>query len=105
MFVRIVKMSFEESNIQLFLENFKENKEKIRNFKGCQLLELYQDKNDSTIFFTYSYWETEADLEAYRNSELFKAVWAKTKVLFNNKPEAWSVDKVEFPPCPRRGNY
>jgi hypothetical protein len=95
MFVRIVKMNFKESNVDLFLENFNANKEKIRNSKGCNLLELYRDKNDTNTFFTYSYWESEADLEAYRNSELFKVVWGKAKALFNNKPEAWSVDKVE----------
>ena len=98
MFVRIVKMNFKESNIDLFLENFNMNKVKIRNTKGCNLLELYRDKNDSNTFFTYSYWESEADLEAYRNSELFKVVWGKAKALFNNKPEAWSVDKVESLP-------
>lgn len=98
MFIRIVKMNFKESNIDLFLENFNENKEKIRHSKGCNLLELYRDKNDTNTFFTYSYWETEADLAAYRNSELFKEVWGKTRILFNNKPEAWSVDKVESLP-------
>jgi len=98
MFVRIVKMNFKAANIELFLKNFNMNKEKIRNSKGCNLLELYRDKNDSNTFFTYSYWESEADLEVYRNSELFKVVWGKTKVLFNNKPEAWSVDKVEVAP-------
>ena len=95
MFTRIVKMSFDPSKIELFLENFNNNKEKIRNFEGCRLLKLYRDKNNPSIFFTYSYWESEAHLETYRNSELFKSVWEKTKVLFNNKPEAWSVDTVE----------
>lgn len=95
MFVRIVKMNFIDSEIDVFLENFNNNKEKIRNFKGCNLLELYRDKNNSSTFFTYSYWDSEQDLENYRNSDLFKSVWAKTKILFNNKPEAWSVDKVE----------
>lgn len=94
MFVRIVKMSFETSNIETFLQNFNNNKEKIRNFKGCRLLELYRDKKEPTLFFTYSYWETEQDLENYRNSDLFKTVWANTKILFNKKPEAWSVDKL-----------
>jgi heme-degrading monooxygenase HmoA len=46
------------------------------------------------VFFTYSYWETEQDLENYRNSELFDTVWSFTKKLFNDKPEAWSVDKL-----------
>ena len=98
MFIRIVKMSFDDSKIESFLENFNKNKEKIRNFDGCSFLELYQDKNNSTTFFTYSYWKSEAHLQAYRNSELFKSVWAKTKKMFNNKPEAWSVNKVESLP-------
>lgn len=93
MFVRIVKMSFHEENIGAFLENFELMKTKIRNSPGNRLLELYQDKNDPRIFFTYSYWETEQDLESYRQSELFYDVWQFTKKLFNDKPEAWSVDK------------
>lgn len=94
MFVRIVKLSFHEHNIPAFLKNFELMKEKIRNATGNRLLELYQDKNNNNIFFTYSYWETEEDLENYRNSELFYDVWAFTKKLFNDKPEAWSVDKL-----------
>lgn len=94
MFVRIVKMGFKEEKIPEFLANFEENKEKIRGFQGCKFLELYRDKHNTNRFFTYSYWENEEALEKYRNSELFKAVWAKTKVLFNEKPEAWSVDKL-----------
>ncbi|UMB55089.1 antibiotic biosynthesis monooxygenase [Lutibacter sp. A64] len=94
MFVRIVKMGFEASKVEIFLQNFNNNKEKIRNSNGCRLLELYRDKKEPTLFFTYSYWETEQDLENYKNSELFKNVWAKTKILFNKKPEAWSVDTV-----------
>ncbi|MBA4277664.1 antibiotic biosynthesis monooxygenase family protein [Flavobacterium sp.] len=94
MFIRIVKMSFHEENIPVFLENFEIIKDKIRNAPGNRLLELYQDKNNTCIFFTYSYWETEQDLENYRKSELFNTVWAFTKKLFNDKPEAWSVDKL-----------
>lgn len=94
MFVRIVKMSFHAKNIPKFLENFNLIKEKIRNAPGNRFLELYQDKNNPEIFFTYSYWETEADLENYRQSALFDEVWTFTKQLFNGKPEAWSVDKV-----------
>ena len=94
MFVRIVKLSFHEENITAFLENFESIKDRIRSAPGNQLLELYQDKTDKRIFFTYSYWETEADLENYRNSEFFNEVWTFTKKLFNKKPEAWSVDKL-----------
>ena len=94
MLVRIVKLSFHEKNVPAFLENFEIIKEKIRNAEGNRFLELYQDQNNACIFFTYSYWETEQDLENYRNSELFDTVWSFTKKLFNNKPEAWSVNKL-----------
>jgi quinol monooxygenase YgiN len=94
MFVRIVKMGFHEEHIAAFLSTFNAKKEYIRKSNGCQLLELYRDKTNPTIFFTYSYWETEQDLENYRNSHIFKEVWTETKILFNQKPEAWSVDKT-----------
>jgi autoinducer 2-degrading protein len=94
MFTRIVKMSFAEENIPAFLENFELIKDKIRNAAGNRLLELYQDKTNPCIFFTYSYWETEEDLENYRKSELFNDVWTFTKQLFNDKPEAWSVKTI-----------
>ena len=47
MFVRIVKMRFQEDKIVTFLENFEEVKNHIRNFEGNRLLELYQDKTRS----------------------------------------------------------
>lgn len=94
MFIRIVKMSFHQENIPAFLENFENMKEKIRNSQGNRFLELYQDKNNPSVFFTYSFWETEQDLENYRQSALFDQVWTFTKKLFNDKPEAWSVDKL-----------
>lgn len=94
MFIRIVKLSFHEENIPAFLENFEIIKERIRSAPGNRLLELYQDKDNKNIFFTYSYWETEQDLENYRTSDFFNEVWSFTKKLFNDKPQAWSVDKL-----------
>jgi hypothetical protein len=41
--------------------------EKKYEMRPKPFLELYQDKNNKSIFFTYSYWETENDLENYRN--------------------------------------
>ena len=93
-FVRIVKMEFHEDKVKEFLSNFELVKEKIRSQPGNRLLEMYRDKTNPNIFFTYSYWEKEEDLDNYRKTDLFKSVWVKTKVLFNAKPMAWSVDKI-----------
>jgi heme-degrading monooxygenase HmoA len=94
MIVRIVRLHFKKENITSFERIFDETKDTIKNFKGCSLLELYQDTGDPSVFFTYSQWDTESDLEAYRQSDFFKGVWGRTKVLFDDKPEAWSVRKV-----------
>ncbi len=90
MLIRIVKMTFQPQNIPTFLENFEENKEKIRSFEGCQHLELWQETEGGNVLFTYSHWDAPQSLENYRNSPLFKTVWAFTKTLFADKPEAWS---------------
>jgi quinol monooxygenase YgiN len=95
MLVRIVKLSIDNKHIAQFKSNFEVSKQNIRQFKGCQFLELYQEKHNKNLFFTYSYWNSEEDLNNYRNSDLFLGIWAKTKPMFNDKPEAWSVNKLD----------
>ncbi len=91
MLTRIVKMTFAEEQVPEFLKLFDANKYLIASFPGCKLLELHRDANNPCIFFTYSKWDSEKSLNQYRSSELFERVWAKTKVLFNDRPEAWSI--------------
>ena len=87
-------MTFQKEKIADFLQLFESNKQKIRNFKGCLYLRLMQDLHTENVFFTYSHWENENDLENYRKSELFQGVWANTKLYFLEKPEAWSVKEI-----------
>jgi quinol monooxygenase YgiN len=91
MITRLVKMNFREESVNEFLEIFNANKNLIASFEGCHSVELQQEINSPTIFFTISKWRSEDDLENYRKSELFKGVWAKTKVLFAEKAEAWTL--------------
>ncbi len=93
MFVRIVKLTFKKENIASFEQIFEDSKNLIRNVEGCTFLELLQDKDQPNIFFTYSYWQSEENLDNYRNSALFKNIWGQTKALFAERAEAWSVDK------------
>src|SRR4051812_34388261 len=91
MIIRIVKMKFSSDKINDFTALFEARKQTIRSFPGCNHLELWQDSNDENTFFTYSIWNSEADLNHYRFSEFFKDTWGKTKALFAEKAEAWSV--------------
>ena len=95
MLIRIVKLTFKPENIPSFERIFNESKNGILAFEGCNMVELYQDLKNPCVFFTYSFWENESDLETYRASEFFKEVWGNTKKLFSERPEAWSVNKVQ----------
>ena len=91
MIVRIVQMTFRENEVENFGTLFDERKKLIRAFEGCSHLELWQDAHKANVFFTYSIWQSEAHLNHYRFSELFTDTWARTKALFAEKPQAWSV--------------
>ncbi len=93
MVIRIVRMHFKEENVEPFLEIFGKHKIAIRNVSGCTHLELLKDVNHPLVFTTLSHWNTADDLEAYRNSDLFKSVWGQVKVLFSTSPYAFSLEK------------
>ncbi|MEY2830339.1 MAG: hypothetical protein RIQ33_2197 [Bacteroidota bacterium] len=94
MIIRIVKLTFKPEMVNEFIEIFNSSKALIKNCEGCESVELLNDVARKNIYFTYSLWQSETDLNNYRQSDLFKMVWAKTKILFGDKPEAWSVEKL-----------
>ena len=91
MLTRIVQMTFEPENIPSFERIFKASSPQIRSFPGCNHLELLQDAENPQVFFTYSRWESEGALQAYRESDFFREVWGRTKKLFAERPKAWSL--------------
>jgi len=96
MIIRIVQMEFAEERVSDFLHIFAASREKIRAFPGCTHLQLLQGEADPCVFFTYSHWQGEDDLNIYRNSDLFRAVWRNTRKLFRAAPRAWSLtDQTE----------
>lgn len=88
-------MTFQEDKVEDFLEIFNRSKHQIRAFDGCLHLEFLRDKHDPNIMLTYSHWVSEEHLNTYRKSSLFKTTWTTTKVLFADKPVAFSSDRVE----------
>lgn len=93
MIIRMVKMTFREDGIPAFLRLFEKRKATIRSFDGCLHVELWQSISGDGIYFTYSLWENEAALEAYRQSDFFRETWTQTKLLFREKATAWSMLK------------
>ncbi len=93
MIKRLVKLTFKEEHIASFRQLFTQKKTKIRDFQGCLHLELWQCTSDPCVFFTFSIWDSENDLNNYRDSDLFRETWQTTKAFFAVKAEAWSVQE------------
>ncbi len=98
MIVRIVRMEFQADNLAGFQEIFDQSKQQIRNFPGCLHLELHVDAHHPAVRYTYSHWDSQASLDAYRDSALFASVWPRTKALFAAKPQAFSLQRLETVP-------
>lgn len=88
-------MKFEPQYVDAFQQFFEERSITIKQFEGCRFLELWQDVNDPSVFFTHSIWDSEHHLNQYRFSEFFKDTWTKTKAMFAQKAQAWSVQIIE----------
>ena len=86
-------MHFDPQKVETFQEIFSQNKHRIQGFSGCEKVELLRDIDQPNIFFTYSHWTGTDALANYRNSDVFRDIWAQTKALFNDAPQAWSVEK------------
>ena len=94
MLIRIVKLTLSPDKTAEFKKIYEAHMKLIRERKGCQKLELLQEQGRySNVVMTYSYWDSEQDLNAYRDSELFLTVWKTVKPLFCAKPEAWSMER------------
>ena len=93
MITRIVKLHFHPEKIEEFIAFFETIKWKVATQPNCHGMKLLRDINHPNVVFTYSLWEDENALNAYRDSELFGMVWPKIKPWFQEKAEAWSVDE------------
>lgn len=92
--IRIVKMTFRDEHADDFLAHFEKIKHDILEMPGCEKLRLHRDMSEPGVFFTYSQWRADADLQHYRNSPLFIETWKIVKAWFATRAEAWSVDTI-----------
>lgn len=89
---RIVKMTFKDAHCREFESYFNTIQNQVGEQPGCHGVKLLKDKSGAGIYFTYSVWNEQQDLDRYRKTELFGQVWPKVKAWFKEKPEAWSTE-------------
>lgn len=96
MVVRLVRMTFDPSSVPAFLSLFDAVKDQIRAFPGCSHLELLQNDRFPNVLSTYSIWDNNDALEAYRKSELFIDTWQRTSTWFAAPPRASSWSRIRM---------
>lgn len=94
MITRLVKLSLQPGKASEFETIFYQTQSLIESFEGCQKTNLFKVAGTQSQYFTISYWHSEKDLENYRDSTLFKNVWARVKPLFSEKAEAYTLNGV-----------
>ena len=90
---RIVKMTFKPEHITDFENYFLGIKDLVSSQPGCNGVKLLKQIGGTGVFFTYSNWESEQDLNNYRSTDTFGEIWPKVKAWFADKADAWSVDE------------
>ena len=90
MLLRTVRMTFRPDRLDDFLAVFREARPRIAAAPGCRHLELWEDARFPNVMTTFSRWDDEAALDAYRRSEVFTSTWARTYPLFAAAPVAHS---------------
>ncbi len=92
---RIVRLEFDPAKVAEFKQLFADVRDKVRTFAGCRAMALYQDEESASVLYTVSDWDSADALEAYRHSELFASTWARMRVLFNGRPQAFTIKLLE----------
>ena len=92
--IRIVRLTFNEENIETFYELYHKHEKDISSQSGCFGVELVADSTNPNVIATISKWRDEESLNRYRDSKLFGVVWLATKLLFAEKPEVWTYKEI-----------
>jgi len=93
MITRIVKLPIhpQSNEGKVFVHLFDKYKAQIAGAEGCKSVKMLRGDE---FFFTYSQWESEVHLNAYRYGKVFEEVWPQTKALFSGRPEAWTCEEL-----------
>lgn len=98
MIVRIVELDIDPEKMALANELLREVAPKVRSMPGCSHLEILRGVHNKSRITTYSHWDAESDLNAYRDSETFITFWKSIKPLFQAKARAWSSERLIHKP-------
>ena len=96
MLIRLVRMYFRPDEVERFLTMYEQTRPIIASQPGCRSVQLVRQIDDPAAFATWSIWDDQAALDAYRRSEFFRSFWPEVRALFRAPAEAVSFEQIEF---------
>ncbi|GAC1538696.1 MAG: hypothetical protein NVS2B7_09880 [Herpetosiphon sp.] len=95
MITRLVEMEIKPEAVQEFLGLYRSVRREIQSQPGCMQVLLVQAIDRPNQFATWSSWEDEAGLEAYRRSSFFRGFWPSVRALFSSPARAQTWRPLE----------
>lgn len=87
-------MQVSSPNKALFKQTLKDYQKALKEQKGCMHLDMFSDKKEKDIFYSYTIWDNDTNLKKYRKSALYKELSGKILPLCDKEPKAWTVDEA-----------
>jgi len=96
MIKRIVKLTVKNASAKSEFEKIYQVRNPFKNgVKGCTSVKVMQDVNHKDVFYTVSLWDSNDDLEAYRQSDYFAETWPMVKAQLSKRAEAFSMTELD----------
>ena len=93
MITRIIKLRLKDSTDE-FIKYINSIHDEIFQFTGCHNMEVLNDKDDPKVFFIYTIWKNETELNKFRNSSFNRNFWNTLQDLCESRPEVWTVENI-----------
>lgn len=94
MVLRFVRMRFRPEEVEQFVALYEGAYPLIAGQPGCRSVQLIRELDDPAAFATWSVWDDEAALDAYRASPFFRRFWPEVRALFRAPAEAVSFEQI-----------
>ena len=91
MLIRLVRLPASAETLPALRATLTEVMPTVRQQPGCTHLELRADHAAPHVLYTLSHWQSDADLQRYRRSEMFGKVWPRLKAHLRDRPSAVSL--------------
>ena len=94
MIIRVVKIPIKDASINSFIKRIPIISNEVRRVSGCIHNDIFRDKMKENIFYSYTIWNSDEDIEKYLGSQYYKDIWGDLWDYFEGTPKSWKIDNI-----------